>query len=75
MNSRLKIRQGKVFVGLLNEGESTDLVGDLYGFFECQVCDDCAASVLSEADVEDMYPFTYIQGVSKTVHTPFCIPQ
>ena len=46
------------------------MVGDLEGFFECQVCDDCAASVLCEADVEDMYPITYVQGVSKTVHTP-----
>lgn len=74
VNSRFltNIRQGTgTFVGLLDDGRSTNLVGDLHVFFECQVCDDCAASVLCEADVEDLFPITYIQGVSKTVHTPF----
>ena len=73
LNSRFlkNIRQGTgSFIGIMDQGRSTSLVGDLEGFFECQVCDDCAASVLCEADVEDMYPITYVQGVSKTVHTP-----
>jgi len=34
------------------------------------VCDTCQASVLSMSDVEKLYPVTYDQGVSFTVHLP-----
>jgi len=38
------------------------------GFFDCQACDTCPANILSMANVEDVYPITYEQGVSITVH-------
>jgi hypothetical protein len=47
----------------------TEQVGHLNGFFDCQVSsEDAPASILSQSDVEDKYPVTYIQGVSITVH-------
>jgi hypothetical protein len=46
----------------------TTRVGYLDGFYECQACDTCRTSILSLSDVEDIYPVTYIQGESFTVH-------
>jgi len=46
----------------------TEQVGYLNGFFDCQVSSSTPASILSQSDVEDKYPVTYIQGVSITVH-------
>jgi hypothetical protein len=43
-------------------------VGYLEGFFDCQACDDCPTSIISMADVEDMYRVTYVQEESITVH-------
>jgi hypothetical protein len=43
-------------------------VGMLEGFFECQACDMCPTSILSMADVEDLYAVTYKQEDSITVH-------
>ena len=54
--------------GLSGPTSTTTYEGDLNGFFPCQVCDTCSASILSAADVEDLYPITYQQGVSYTVH-------
>ena len=51
------------YVGLKGESTKTKMVGDLDGFFECQVCDSCAASVLSLSDVEDIYEVTYEPGI------------
>jgi len=56
------------YVGLSGAAKMTNLVGDLEGFFECQVCETCAASVLCMSDVEELYPITYDQGKSYTVH-------
>jgi hypothetical protein len=40
----------------------------LDGFFDCQACTTCPANIISMADVEDLYPVTYIQGESIIVH-------
>jgi hypothetical protein len=52
----------------MNGKSTTSRVGHLDGFFECQACDTCPANILSQADVEDLYPVTYRQGESITVH-------
>ena len=63
------IRPGEgQYVGLKGESAETKLVGDLDGFFECQVCDTCAASVISLSDVEDLYEVSYDQAIGFTVH-------
>ena len=56
------------FIGLNGNDSKVTQVGDLEEFFECLVCDNCQASVLSMADVERLYPITYEQGTSFTVH-------
>ena len=38
----------------------TNRVGHLEGFFECQACDTCPTNMLSMANIEDLYPVTYI---------------
>ena len=43
-------------------------VGELDGFFECKGSEDLPASVLCMADVEEIYPISYVQGESYTVH-------
>ena len=43
-------------------------VGTLRGFFKCKSGDNLMASVLCFADVERLYPISYEQGVSFTVH-------
>ena len=43
-------------------------VGELAGFFECKGSEDLPASVLCMADVEEIYPISYVQGESYTVH-------
>jgi hypothetical protein len=52
----------------MNGVSKTSQTGFLEGFFECQACDTCLTSILSLADVEDLYPVTYVQGESVTVH-------
>ena len=65
------IRPGSgTYVGVSGDKNETSLVGDLEGFFTCQVCDTCTASVLCQYDVEKLYPITYIPTVSYTVHMP-----
>ena len=65
------IRDGKgSYSGLAGNTKTTTLWGDLEGFFPCQVCETCAASVLCMSDVEALYPITYNQGVSYVVHMP-----
>ncbi len=43
-------------------------VGHLPDFFEVYSSQDTKANVLSFAEVEDLYPITYVRGVSFTVH-------
>ena len=63
------IRPGRGnYVGLKGESQKTVLVGDLDGFFECQVCDTCAASILSFSDVMDLYNVSYDPEIGFTVH-------
>jgi len=52
----------------MNGVAHTEHMGYLDGFFNCQVCEGCPTNILSMARVEDMYPITYTQGVSITVH-------
>lgn len=52
----------------MNGVAETKRVGWLDGFFECQACEDYPANILSMADIEDLYPVTYLQGDSITVH-------
>jgi len=52
----------------MNRTAETHRVGYLDGFFDCMACDSCPTSILSMADVEDLYPVTYAQGKSSTVH-------
>ena len=61
--------EGVGFRGLYQESQKDlNQVGDLKDFFTCQVCSDCSANILCGAMVEDLYPITYKQGVSKTIH-------
>jgi hypothetical protein len=57
----------KVFRGMSGEAQTLH-VGYLQGFFECQACNSYPTNVLSMSDVEDIYPVTYVQGKSITVH-------
>jgi hypothetical protein len=52
----------------MNGTAVTDRIGYLDGFLDCQACDCCHANILSQAQVEDMFPVTYVQGESYTVH-------
>jgi len=52
----------------MNGAAATESVGYLDGFFDCQTCTTCLANIISMADVEDLYPVTYVQGESITVH-------
>ena len=52
----------------MNGQAETSRAGRLEGFFDCMACEDCPTSILSLADVEDIYPVTYMQGESITVH-------
>jgi hypothetical protein len=52
----------------MNGVAHTECMGYLDGFFDCQVCDSCPTNILSMARVEDMYPITYTQGDSITLH-------
>jgi hypothetical protein len=56
------------FNGLSGETTSITKIGTLHGFFTCFVSNDTVASVLSLADIEDMYRVTYEPCVSYTVH-------
>jgi hypothetical protein len=49
-------------------GAVTSQMGLLEGFFKCQACEDCPANIISMSDVVDLYPVTYVQGESITVH-------
>jgi hypothetical protein len=52
----------------MNGRSETSCIGYLQGFYDCQVCDNCPTSVLSQADVEHLYPVMYVQGESYTIH-------
>jgi len=52
----------------MNGVSTTEQVGHLDGFFECNACADCPANILSMADVEDRFPITWEPGESITVH-------
>jgi hypothetical protein len=52
----------------MNGMSQTERVGHLEGFFDCQVADNSPTNILSMARVEDLYPITYSQGESITVH-------
>jgi hypothetical protein len=52
----------------MNGMSQTERVGHLEGFFDCQAADDSPTNILSMARVEDLYPITYSQGESITVH-------
>jgi hypothetical protein len=52
----------------MNGVAHTDRIGYLDGFFDCQVCDVCPTNIISMSRVEDIYPITYTQGESITVH-------
>jgi len=69
VNSRLltNLRTSSKGFQSMNGSTTTDRIGYLAVFFDCQVCDTCPTSILSQADVEDLYPVTYIQGESYTV--------
>ena len=56
--------------GLSGDQAPLHYEGYLDGFFWCKGSDDVIASVLCQADVEDLYRITYVQGVSYTVHMP-----
>jgi len=52
----------------MNGVAHTERIGYLEGFFDCQACDSCPTNIISMARVEDIYPLTYSQGESITVH-------
>jgi hypothetical protein len=52
----------------MNGVAHTDRVGYLDGFFDCQAGNNCPTNIISMARVEDMYPVSYAQGESITVH-------
>jgi hypothetical protein len=52
----------------MNGLAETSRIGYLRGFFDCQACNTCPMSILSMADMEDLYPITYVQGEKITVH-------
>jgi hypothetical protein len=52
----------------MNQCTETNRVGYLDGFFDCQACDDSPTSIISLADIDDIYQVTYVQGESFTVH-------
>ncbi len=52
----------------MNGGAVTSQVGLLEGFFECQTCEDCPANIMSQSDVEDLYPIMHVQEETITVH-------
>jgi hypothetical protein len=54
--------------GLFGQGTKLTKVGTLPGFFDCLSSEDTRVSVLSLADVEDLYDVTYKPGCSYTVH-------
>jgi hypothetical protein len=70
VNSRLltNIRTSSKSYRSMSGRAETDRVGNLEGFFECQACDDFPTSIISMADVEDLYEVTYVQGESITVN-------
>ena len=52
----------------MNGSATTSQTGHLEGFFKCQASVDCPVNILSMSDVEDIYPMTWTQGESITVH-------
>ena len=56
--------------GLFGSKTRLTKVGMLEGFYECLCSDDTRVSVLSQADIEDMYEVTYEPGRCYTVHMP-----
>ncbi|MFY7868843.1 MAG: zinc finger CCHC domain-containing protein, partial [Exiguobacterium sp.] len=68
--SNIRVAPDSRIEGLSGAKKRVTRIGHLDGFFDCMACDDCTANILCEADVEDKYDMTIIQGVSKTVHLP-----
>ena len=65
------VRKGKgSFSGLNsnNKSKATSLVGDLRDFYKCIACEDVRVSILSMADVEDVYDVTYVP--KEKIHCP-----
>eukprot|EP00557_Chaetoceros_sp_GSL56_P005694 CAMPEP_0176500028 /NCGR_PEP_ID=MMETSP0200_2-20121128/13286_1 /TAXON_ID=947934 /ORGANISM="Chaetoceros sp., Strain GSL56" /LENGTH=1532 /DNA_ID=CAMNT_0017898575 /DNA_START=170 /DNA_END=4768 /DNA_ORIENTATION=+ len=58
------------FKGLSGDRTKVTKVGALAGFFDCMASDKIQASVLSFADIEDMYPITYVRHKGYIVHLP-----
>ena len=64
-----EVREGTGgFRGLSGARTKVNKVGRLAGFFDCLACEDTKASVLSLADVEDLYQVTYIPKKAYIVH-------
>ena len=68
--SNLRKIDGQGFEGLSGSGMKTNSIGYLEDFFDCQACENCTANILCQADIEDMYDITYVQGLKYTVHLP-----
>jgi len=58
------------FSGLDRGRKRTNEMGDLRDFYRVISCKDCAANVLSLANIEDLYRVSYEEKVSFTVHLP-----
>jgi hypothetical protein len=56
------------FKGLSGEKTSVTKIGTLLGFFDCLASSETHASVISLADVEDLYRVSYVPRQSYTVH-------
>jgi hypothetical protein len=56
--------------GLFGEKTNLTKISMLEGFFECLSSSNTRVSVLSQADIEDLYEVTYDPGQSYTVHMP-----
>jgi hypothetical protein len=70
VNARLltNLRTDRRVYRSMNGVAHTDRIGHLEGFFDCQAGDNCPTNIISMARVEDMYPMSYSQGESITVH-------
>jgi hypothetical protein len=70
VDSRLltNLRTERRIIRSMNGMSQTKQVGYLEGFFDCQASDDSPTNILSMVRVEDLYPVTYSQGESITVH-------
>ena len=70
LNNVRPASRGCTVAGLSGHALELPNVGELDQFFTCKTADELRASVLCQADVEDIYEVTYRQGESFTVHLP-----